>query len=222
MDFPLDRNEKSVRFADDENLCIYHAGAVMDFESVCRTDIWYLQVELFNMKRKALAISRETQRYGLGNLLTNTYGKNCSQAQEAINTWTQNGNGRRGLERWVNEGFAAVRGDIRRRNVKSVLRAQRKMREEGLYDAQYCMDVLSRLSEAFSVDARCFGRVLGIADEHAVRMDQASQDDTPQLTAPQCSVSLDRVAAVLPTHKFDTPQRRPLRLPSMSDMRHYC
>ena len=47
-----------------------------------------------------------------------------------------------------NDEYAARRSDIRQRTIKSVLRAQRKMREEGVKDVEYGVKVLARLSEA--------------------------------------------------------------------------
>lgn len=214
--------QRSVRFADDENLCVYHAGAVMDIEEACRTTIWYQHNDLKHMKRKAMMVAKESLRYGLGSLLTNTYGKSCNETQEAINTWARNGSSRRGLERWINDEYAAKRSDIRRRTIKSVLRAQRKMREEGVSDAVYAMKVLSRLSEAFSKDARSFARVLGLADEHAVVVDSPESntekdENTKERKAPLRQPSPRSVAFT----QFAQPKRN-LRLTSnVNDMRHF-
>ena len=211
--------KRSIRFADDENLCEYHAGAVMDMESACQKEIWYQHTDLAHIKKKAVAVSREAQRFGLGNLLTNTYGKNCDATQEAINSWTRNANARRGLERWINNEYAATRSDIRKRTIKSVLRAQRKMREEGVDDVVYCMEVLSRLSEAFSKDSRNFGRVLGAADEYATRLDESAvaPAEGKDRWAPSRQSSPNSVASI-----SRLPPSRNLRLSdSGSDMRHY-
>lgn len=155
----------------------------MDMEEACREEIWYQQGDLQNIKRKAMIIAKESHRYGLGSLLTNTYGNTSNETQGAINTWARNGNGRRGLERWINDEYAAKRSDIRKRTIKSVLRAQRKMVEEGVDDPVYCVKVLARLSEAFSQDSRTFARVMGIADEHAKQVDCDAGQEEVELCA---------------------------------------
>ena len=212
---------RSIRFADDDNLCEYHSGAVMDMESACRKEIWYQHTDLAQIKRKARASSMEAQRFGLGNLLSNTYGKNSDESQEALNSWTRNASARRGLERWISKEYAASRLDIRRRTINSVLRAQRKMREEGVDDVIYCMEVLSRLSEAFSKDARQFGRIMGAADEYASRLDDTAAvppkgKDPWESMYPRNPNSVTTMSRLTP--------RRNLRLVSdkgVSDMRHY-
>lgn len=164
-------SNKGVRFRE-EALCEYHEGAMMDLEGVKHFDIWYQLPDMQNMKRKALATSREAQKYGFGSLLTNTYGRSCAETQKAVNTWVVNGNSRRGLERFINDEYSAKRSDIRKRTIHSVLRAQARIREEGIHDVEYGIKVMSRLSEAFSVDSRQFAHVFGLADEHAVKMDE--------------------------------------------------
>ena len=162
--------KRSIRFRDDERLCEYHSGAVMELIE-CRKEIWFQQSDMSTIKRKALMVSKEAQRYGVGSLLSNTYGSNTSETQEALNTWCRNANSRRGLERWINDEYSAKRSDIRRRTIQSVLRAQQKMREENINDVDYGMKVISRLSEAFSQDSRNFARAMGKADELAATLE---------------------------------------------------
>jgi hypothetical protein len=159
--------KRSIRFRDGDSLCDYHTGeAVMELIE-CRKELWFQQSDMSTIKRKALQISKEAQRYGVGSLLSNTYGSNNSETQEALNTWCRNANSRRGLERWINNEYSAKRSDIRRRTIQSVLRAQQKMREENINDVDYGMKVISRLSEAFSQDSRNFARAMGAADQLA-------------------------------------------------------
>jgi hypothetical protein len=172
-------SKRSIRFTDDDALCVYHEGAVMDIAEICKADIWYQHVEMSHMKRKAVLVSKEANRYGFGSLLTNTYGKSCQATQDALNTWSRSGNSRRGLERWINDEYAAKRADIRRRTIQSVLRAQDKMREEKLTEPGYTMKVLSRLSEAFSRDSMHFAQAMGKADERAL-VDMEEEVDTKQ------------------------------------------
>lgn len=157
---------KNVHY-DDTNMCTYHCGAVMDFDEAMPSDIWYQHTDLQQMKKKAMAVAKEANRYGLGALLTNTYGRPTKETQDSLTTWSTNGSSRRGLERFINDEYSTKRSEIRKRTIKSVLRAQRKMKEEGVTDVDYSMKVLSRLSEAFSQDSRNFASMMGIADEVA-------------------------------------------------------
>lgn len=151
-----------------EDICSYHTkGAILDVVD-STGDIWYQHAELVYVKRKAQAVAREAIRYGFGTLLSNTYGRASEDVQESLNTWSRSGQSRRGLERWINNEYSAKRSDIKRRTIHSVLRAQAKMKEEGLKDADYSMKVLSRLSEAFSIDSKSFARYMGVADELAL------------------------------------------------------
>jgi hypothetical protein len=162
--------KRSIRFTNDDELCIYHGGAVMDIEEVWgrESDIWYQDADRSHIKRDVILVTLEANRCGFGSLLTNTYGKPCRATQDALNTWSRNGNSRRGLERFINSEYSAQRLDIRRRTIKSVLRAQDRMREENVTEPDQTMDVLSSLSIVFSRDSTTFSRAMGIADELAI------------------------------------------------------
>jgi hypothetical protein len=168
---------RRVRFLDRDALLEYHEGAVMDMIDCCASDIWYEQSELAQMKRKAVIVSKEAHKCGLGTLLANTYGSTGPEVQRALEKWTIHGSSRRGLERWISDEYAAKRSDIRRRTIQSILRAQAKMVSEGMTDSNYSMKVLSRLSEAFSKDSLSFARFMGLADEYATRNDAENEDD---------------------------------------------
>jgi hypothetical protein len=159
------KSTKSIRFAED--LCIYHAGAVLDMSDVDAADLWYQVADLLRIKRKALVLSKQAVPYGMGSLLTNTYGKTDTDTMEAIIAWAMSCDARRGLERFLNKEYAAKRIDIRRRTIQSVLTAQRKLREEGIKDTEYTLKILGRLSEAFSQDSSRFASVMGAADRAA-------------------------------------------------------
>ena len=169
------RREITIRFPPDEELATFQDGVDIDELAENRQLVWYQYDELKAIKRKALQISKEAQRHGLGVILTNTYGKKCEETQEALNTWARNGSSRRGLERWINDEYAAKRSDIRKRTIQSVVRAQAKMKDSELHDPDYSTKVLSRLSEAFSVDSKHFARGMGRADELAASGDQESE-----------------------------------------------
>lgn len=224
---------KGVRFRENETLCSYHEGAVIDLdECVALTDIWYEYQELCNMKRKAMIVAKEAQKYGFGSLLSKTYGKLCDETQIAVNTWARNGNSRRGLERWINNEYAAKRADIRRRTIQSVLRAQEKMREEGINDVDYGTKVLARLSEAFSIDSRHFAVVMGRADEAAVNETDLSDEESlsvekgkhskPGSSASTQQARRPQVNRMHIARNPRTTQRRPLGLSSTgNEFRHF-
>jgi hypothetical protein len=179
-DQPTMMKRRTVRFHDDDDLCHYHEGAIMDMidKAGDLADIWYQHSDLSHIKRKAMVVSREAHRYGFGSLLTNTYGVSSDETQEALDTWSRSANNRRGLERWINDEYSAKRTDIRRRTIQSVLRAQHKMRQENIDDVEYGMKVLSRLSEAFSQDSRNFARAMGRADAAAAEA-ACTAEETP-------------------------------------------
>lgn len=211
----------------------------MDMDEAVAADIWYRQSEMNQIKRKAMSIARDAQRYGLGSILSNTYGKDCGETQHSINTWARNGASRRGLERMINNEYAAKRADIRKRTIKSVLRAQMKMEEEGVNDKDYQLTVLARLSEAFSQDSRNFARVLGRADEHAANVDNTAESpafmvktNDKKIELPSRSISPHSQISRTPSPRsvLLATQLRPKRniglsgggsTSAMSDMRHY-
>mmetsp|Transcript_23500 Transcript_23500/g.50966 ORF Transcript_23500/g.50966 Transcript_23500/m.50966 type:complete len:382 (-) Transcript_23500:6-1151(-) len=203
--------QKRLRFPkSQQRLASYCRGADLTELAENRRYIWYQYEELKSIKRKALHISKEAQKYGLGSILTNTYGKatssssgpnsphhdhhdhhdNDDETQQALNTWALNSHSRRGLERWINEEYAAKRSDIRKRTIQSVLRAQAKMKDTDVAlqggDPDYAVKVLSRLSQAFSVDSQHFARGMGIADQRAAALDatrgNGGSHELPHLT----------------------------------------
>lgn len=236
---------------DETNLCTFHCGAVMDFDEALPSDIWYQQPELQQMKRKAMAVAKDASRYGLGALLSNTYGRDNKEAQDSLTTWSINGSSRRGLERFINDEYSTKRSDIRKKTIKSILRAQRKMKEEGVTDADYSMKVLSRLSEAFSQDSRTFASMMGLADAAAsqdvsrsasatalsdddenVLLKNLDISDIEPMNEPIDSCRSKSPSSVLPGPEGRPPIRRPVQKRNLAlsgdvrrptnDLRHYC
>jgi hypothetical protein len=155
------KSKRSIRFKPDDELCEFHtAGAVLDYPGANGSEIWYQFPDLQCIKRKAVIAAKECV---FGSLLADTYGKTCSVTQNAVDSWVRKCGSCRGLERFINKEYGTKRMDGRRRAIKSVLRAQQKMKSENL-ESEYIMTVIRRLSEAFSRDARSFALVLGIAD----------------------------------------------------------
>ena len=169
---------RSVSFVDDDALCIYHDGAVMDVVHANAGEIWYQANDMSIIKRKAFELINGGDYYSLGVMLTNTYGRNDQATVDAITAWCMSCAGRRGLERFLNKDYFNRRSDLRRRVITSVLRAQAKMRKEGMKDAEYVSQVLSRLSETFSKDSNHIARALGCGDERAVYPERRSTEPT--------------------------------------------
>jgi hypothetical protein len=218
---PTSPLKRSIRFRDDEHLCEYHAGAVLDLIE-CHKEIWFQQADMSIIKRKALLVSKEAHKHGVGSLLSNTYGSSQStETQEALNSWCRNANARRGLERWINDEYSAKRSDIRRRTIQSVLRAQQKMREENINDVDYGVKVISRLSEAFSQDSRCFAISMGRADEHA-----AMTEPDEATTTKTDSFSSMKISSRAPSPRSVIASRRPrsslgLQASAATDFRNF-
>lgn len=206
-----------LRFRDDAELCSYHEGAILD-TGVCRKEIWYQQADLSHQKRKALAVSKEAHRYGFGSLLSGTYGKSGDEIQHALNTWSRNGSNRRGLERWINNEYAAKRSDIRKRTIQSVLRAQEKIRHENISSDSYTEKVLSRLSEAFSQDSVKFAHAMGKADQLAIVETEEDKWAAIKNAPPRAPARTYSPTSVL----IIPPRRRNLGLSNISnDFRHF-
>jgi len=170
-------NNKAVLFVDDESLCAYHNGAVMDAEGVSANDIWYQCNEMQLIKRKALLqTTKDPSRHEVSAVLNNTYGRDDPATIDSVTAWCRGCSSRRGLERFLNKDYYSRRSELRKRVMTSVLRAQQKMRDEGIDDPDYVSKVLSRLSETFSKDSSAFARALGIGDEAATAEHQTPMD----------------------------------------------
>mmetsp|Transcript_8231 Transcript_8231/g.17162 ORF Transcript_8231/g.17162 Transcript_8231/m.17162 type:complete len:290 (-) Transcript_8231:424-1293(-) len=174
-----------IRFAHP--IAAYQPGVDLQELANHRRSIWYQYEELKHLKRQALMVSKEAQKYGLGVVLTHTYGK-AETSQDALTTWACQG--RRGLERWINDEYAAKRSDIRKRTIQSVLRAQAKMKSSDLEDVDYSTKVLSRLSLAFSIDSQQFARGMGVADAVAAQKAWSASAEDASETSSHASSSV--------------------------------
>ena len=166
--------KRSISFVEDDAMCVYHDGAVMDVESIKADEIWHHAHDMQIMKRKVQQLTRKeaNQDSSLGAILTNTYGGRDQATVDTITAWCVGCSGRRGLERFLNRDYCSRRSDQRRRVIVSVLRAQAKMREEGVQNPEYISTVLSRLSETFSKDSIYLARAMGVGDERAVGLEE--------------------------------------------------
>jgi hypothetical protein len=159
----METNTTKVRFSDNANL--EFTGTALDHVEADKNDIWYHQGDMKQIKEAAFLLARQAGRYGVGSLLSNTYGNDDLAAMSAIQAWVNACAERRGLERFHCRHYAKRRLDIRRKTILSVLKAQHRMLvEEKLTDRVYVSVVIGRLSEAYSMEARRFARVLGQAD----------------------------------------------------------
>jgi hypothetical protein len=168
------RGNKVVSFQIEDDLCRYHAGAVLDVEGVELVELWFQYNELQSIKRKALILSKDSS-HGVSGLLNHTYGRSCPTTRRALATWSKACGARRGLERFLHREYATRRVEMRNRTLQSVLTAQHKMREEGIADPTYVALVLGKLSEAFSQDTRAFAHALGVADAFVNEAEDATR-----------------------------------------------
>jgi len=189
----------------------------MDFTEIEQGDVWFLQSDLSSIKHKAMALAKESSQFGLGSLLSNVYGKNDEDTQHALNRWACHGSSRRGLERWINRSYCQKRSDIRRRTIKSLVRAQRKMVLEGCTDQDYRWIVLARLCEALSRDARLFARVLGKADEYALQEEAQMESRQQEILAHGSSNHDARLLTSPPAR----PKRASVIASPVHDLRHF-
>lgn len=163
----MDEKRKVVSF-DDNNLCEFHEGAVLD-KNVNVGDIWFQYSDLQRVKREAAIVTRQYRPLGI--LLSKTYGIADHESTKNLESWSKGCGDVRGLERYVNKEYADKRTDVRKRITKSVLKAQYKMRAEDL-EYNYSSEVLSRLSATFSVQSSRFAHMMGKADACAAHEEE--------------------------------------------------
>ena len=171
---------KHVRFAEvNENL--YHT-----FDPIITKDIeelrefYVLTDELREIKRLGFLACEEAKRTGLAGLLSEIYGQsNERDIQDRLNYWCRMGSACRGLERFANEELSKRRNILRKRAIVSVLEAQQQLKNEKGIDSA---NVLRRLSEVYTEQARLFAIRLGMADYHAIQTAKAPPAPTAPLS----------------------------------------
>jgi hypothetical protein len=109
------------------------------------------------------------------------------------------------LERFANRDYAIKRSDVRSRTIKSVLKAQRKLREDGVKDIEYISTVLGRLSEAFSREAVNTALAFGEADEAAAAASSSARALAPSSTAEDEDRRNKMGRTLSPTTVLDAP-----------------
>lgn len=168
------KEKKSVRFVDErDNTC--HLVEPLSSLNTVGPAVWYHPQELRTIKKEALQSCRDAQRFGLGGLLTEIYCTGHKETQDRLNYWCRMGSSVRGLERFANGDFNARRSAYRKRAVVSVVRAQEELKNEKGIDTT---NILKRLSEAYTEQARVFSQRLGQADEHALYFVEHSTAET--------------------------------------------
>ncbi|CAB9510166.1 expressed unknown protein [Seminavis robusta] len=160
------KSNKHVRFADEkENTCHVLDPIFEDADDL--KEFYVLPDELREIKRLGFMACKEAQRTGLAGLLTEIYGtSNERDIQDRLNYWCRMGSACRGLERFANEELSKRRNIFRKRAIVSVLEAQQQLKNEKGIDTA---NVLRRLSEAYTEQARLFALRLAAADFHAIQ-----------------------------------------------------
>lgn len=164
-DEPKAHKNLHVTFADESDNEI-HIFDRIDPETEKLSDHWVLPDELKEIKKLGFLACSEAKRTGLSGLLTEIYGTaNDKDTQDRLNYWCRMASACRGLERFASEELAKRRMVFRKRAIVSVLEAQQQLKNEKGIDTA---NVLRRLSEAYTEQARLFAEKLGSADHQAL------------------------------------------------------
>jgi len=159
------RPKRHVAFAEDSTI-VRHEFEPLDLEHHKLSDYFVLPAELQDIKRLGLVACKEARRTGLAGLLTEIYGTaNDKDTQDRLNYWCRMASACRGLERFANDEMCKRRTVYRKRAVRSVLEAQEQLKNETGIDTA---NVLRRLSEAYTEQARVYAEKLGKADHFVV------------------------------------------------------
>lgn len=151
----------------DESEWECHSFEPMVTELEQMKEFWVLPDELKEIKKQGFLACREAIRSGLAGLLTEIYGTgNDREVQDRLNYWCRMASSCRGLERFANEELSKRRTIFRKRAIVSVLEAQQQLKNEKGIDTA---NVLRRLSEAYTEQARAYAAKLGSADYHAIQ-----------------------------------------------------
>jgi hypothetical protein len=162
------KTNKNVRFAEEKGNVYYTFDPIVVKDAEELKEFYVLPDELREIKRVGFLACKEANRTGLAGLLTEIYGQsNERDIQDRLNYWCRMGGACRGLERFANEELSKRRNIFRKRAIVSVLEAQQQLKNEKGIDAA---NVLRRLSEAYTEQARLFAIRLGEADYHAIEV----------------------------------------------------
>lgn len=162
---PKAHKNLNVSFADD-SANETHVFERIDPETEKISDHWVLPDELREIKKLGFLACGEAKRTGLSGLLTEIYGTaNDKDTQDRLNYWCRMASACRGLERFASEELGKRRMVYRKKAIVSVLEAQAQLKNEKGIDTA---NVLRRLSEAYTEQARLFAEKLGYADHQAL------------------------------------------------------
>jgi hypothetical protein len=164
---------KSVRFHELQTVFMLNNGIAERFEN-SKCDIenrWYSSRDIERFKDESKLVSKELRLFRKDRLLNGTVptaGKNIFDAHQAeikLIHWAVNVGMGRGLERWICPSQGLQRARERRKSILAVLRVQSLMVTRVEKDA--FMEQIRTVSELCTENAKCFARLLGIADEAA-------------------------------------------------------
>lgn len=171
------KEKKNVTFADASTWECHTLEPFIDEESQL-AEFWVLPDELKEIKMQGFLACKEAKRSGLAALLTEIYGSGIRREnQDRLNYWCRMAPSCRGLERFANEELSKRRTIFRKRAIVSVLEAQQQLKNEKGIDTA---NVLRRLSEAYTEQARAFAVSLGAADYHAIQTVKAPPPPPPE------------------------------------------
>ena len=183
---------------DDEELfqIVCHIPNRKDWTPKEHQEVHFSKEDFQTIRQNGRLVSLESERYGQGNQLDDTYSEKNPEAQARLNQWALNGHEQRGLERWANRAQGDKRERVQFGVIMAVLRAQDEMMCTG---GDVDEEKLRRVSYKASRVARHFARMMGKADLFAVTNMDA--DDTKSV---QSAMTLNSSMSTVKTNLEDS------------------
>ena len=150
------RVRKLVRFpTHQESLAFVVASLSLDeYSSEERMSQWYSKADYLSFNDTSKMISSALRRFRHGELLLTAFSEDHNLSQQALNTWSYDGDSRRGIEIWANLKHGQQRRLKRKAAIQGLLFLQKEMRARD----EASPDILCRFSELLTHDAREFAR----------------------------------------------------------------
>jgi len=173
----LIKPRRSVRFPKEDAVISVVVCTVPhreDFTEEEYAALFFSRDDYHTSRSSAKVVSKESERYGYSRNLEGTYKEKCQEAQERLNQWAMNGQGRRGLERWCHTEHGELRQHDQFQAIMTVLRAQDDMiSRKNRVDPEK----LRRISHKATKISRHFARMMGKADSYAMAQELRLERD---------------------------------------------
>ena len=123
------QKRNAVSFAPDPKLCDFRDGPEeLCLEDIC--EIWFQRDEYEDIRLEAKRDAANGKDHGVDFYISRAYGCTDDKNHEMLVTWTKLRDTLRGLERFVSQDFSQTRADLRDKQVKAVLIAQKRLDDE--------------------------------------------------------------------------------------------